>query len=136
MTNQVKCDIYYSVSGEPFAITDRDKGHIEHVSTILHIYTREEEEMPNTTAIQKVADVTTELSVPVPIKKGQFFNSESYCIFLNESGELLKIEDVYLFRIYMMRDGNDHERLHIKFESPFYNGKHGWELPHKVLATH
>jgi hypothetical protein len=127
MTSQVKCELYYSIAGESFEIQERMANHIEHASTILNIYTKEDEEVPNTTAIQKLSKVTTELSVPSPIKKGQFFNSESYCMFFNEAGELLTINGVHLFKVSMIRDSSDFERLHVKFEQLFFEGKHRWE---------
>jgi hypothetical protein len=128
MTSQIKCDMYYSISGDPFELHERHAENIEHINTILNIYTKEEEEeVPNQTALQQVGQVSTELSVPYPIKKGQFFNSESCCMFFNEAGELLKINGTHLFRINMLRDASDFERLHVKFDTLAYEGKHSWE---------
>lgn len=127
MTLQVKCELYYSIAGEPFEIQERMANHIDHTGTVLNIYTREEVEIPNITAVQKLSDVVTELSIPNPIKKGQFFNSESYCMLFNEAGKLLTINGVHLFKVSMIRDGSDFERLHVKFEKLFFEGKHKWE---------
>jgi hypothetical protein len=127
MTSQLKCELYYSITGEPFEIHERKADRIEHTSTVLNIYTREEEEIPNITTIQKSGEVTTELSLPYPIKKGQFFNSESYCMFFNEADELLTIEGSHLFKVSMIRDSSDFERLHVKFEKLFFEGRHEWE---------
>lgn len=127
MTSQEKCEIYYSIPGDPFSIAEKDLEHIAHAPAILNIYTKEEEEIPNVTAVQEIPDVMTELSVPYPIKKGKFFNSESHCMILNEQGALLHIEDRYLFPVHMLRDGHDHERLHIKFNDPFFPGRHSWK---------
>jgi hypothetical protein len=127
MTSQVKCVLYYSIAGDPFEIHERMANHIEHTNSVLNIYTREEEEIPNTTAIQKTSEVTTELSLPYPIKKGQFFNSESYCMFFNEADELLTINGNHLFKVSMIRDSSDFERLHVKFEILSFEGKHEWE---------
>jgi hypothetical protein len=65
--------------------------------------------------------------VPYPIKKGQFFNSESYGMFFNEADELLTINGVHLFKISMIRDSSDFERLHVKFEKLFFEGRHEWQ---------
>lgn len=132
MTSQAKCELYYSIAGEPFSPAERAADHVEHTDAILNIYTKEEEELPNTTAIQKVTTVTTELSLPYPIKKAQFFNSESCCMLYNESGELLSVNGTHLFRISMIRDGSDFERLHVKFLIPVLNGKHEWLLSEKA----
>lgn len=133
MTSQYKCELYYSISGDPFEIHQREADNIEHTQTILNIYTKEEEEIPNTTAIQKLARATTELSVPYPIRKGQFFNSESCAMFFNENGELLKINGEYLFKITMLRDAVNTDRLHVKFDKIVFEGRHSWlpvEIPH------
>lgn len=127
MTSQVKCELYYSITGEPFEVQERMANNIEHTSTVLNIYTKEEEEVPNTTALQKLSAVITELSLPYPIKKGQFFNSESYCRFFNEEGRLLTINGVHLFKVSMLRDSSDFERLHVKFEKLSFEGKHEWK---------
>jgi hypothetical protein len=127
MTSQVKCELYYSVSGDPFELYERKSDRIEHTTTVLNIYSKEEEEVPNTTAAQKLAEVITELSLPYPIKKGQFFNSESYCMFFNEANELLTINGTHLFKVSMIRDSGDFERLHVKFDKLFFEGKHEWE---------
>lgn len=127
MTSQMKCDMYYSISGDTFELHERHAEDIEHINTILNIYTKDEEEVPNQTALQKAGQVFTELSVPYPIKKGQFFNSESCCMFLNESGALLTINGLHLFKINMLRDATDFERLHVKFDTLAYEGRHSWE---------
>src|ERR1700754_3078261 len=126
MTSQFKCELYYSVSGDPFEVHERHANHIEHTQTVLNVYTKEDEEIPNTTAIQKTDQVKTELSIPYPIKKGQFFNSESCCMFFNEAGEILKVEGEYLFKVSMLRDSADFERLHVKFTQVEFEGKHHW----------
>jgi len=126
MTSQHKCSLYYSVSGDPFTVEERHTEPIEHTETILNIYTKEEEEVPNVTAIQQAERVTTELSLPYPIKKGQFFNSESVCMLINEAGALLRINGEHLFNISMLRDSGDFERLHVKFNQPAYEGRHEW----------
>ncbi|MFA6056870.1 MAG: hypothetical protein WC756_01635 [Taibaiella sp.] len=127
MTSQVKGELYYSITGEPFGVQERTADNIEHTNTVLNIYTKEEEEVPNTTALQKLSTIITELSLPYPIKKGQFFNSESYCRFFNEAGELLTINGVHLFKVSMIRDSSDFERLHVKFEKLSFEGKHEWK---------
>jgi hypothetical protein len=127
MTSQVKCELYYSIAGDPFGIHERMADRIDHTSAVLNIYTKEEEEVPNTTAVQKLSEVITELSVPYPIKKGQFFNSESYGMFFNEADELLTINGIHLFKISMIRDSSDFERLHVKFEKLFFEGRHEWQ---------
>jgi hypothetical protein len=133
MTSQYKCDLYYSISGDPFEIHERNEDTIEHTQTILNIYTKEDEEVPGKTAIQKLKTATTELSLPHPIQKGQFFNSESCCMLFNEDGELLKINGEHLFKITMLRDAVDTEKLHVKFEKIIFEGRHEWhsvEVPH------
>jgi hypothetical protein len=127
MTSQVKCELYYSITGEPFEVHERMADNMEHTGTVLNIYTKEEEEVPNATALQKLNEVITELSLPYPIKKGQFFNSESYCMFFNEAGELLTINGIHLFKVSMIRDSSDFERLHVKFEKLSFEGRHEWE---------
>lgn len=126
MTTQVTCEIYYSVAGEPFGIHELKTAPILHAPTVIYIYTHDIEELPDKTAVQSLAGKVTELSVPRPIKKGRFFNSESYCLFLNEAGAVLKIGEHHLFKVQMMRDGNDHERLHIKFGQQYFAGRHQW----------
>ncbi len=126
MTTQITCEIYYSVAGEPFGIHELKSAAISHAAAVIYIYTRDKEELTDKTVIHPSASTVTELSVPRPIKKGRFFNSESYCLFLNDAGQILQVEDHHLFRIHMMRDGNDHERLHIKFGQQYFAGRHQW----------
>lgn len=113
MTIEVNCKLYYSVSGERFELDNQHPEQIEHAPAKLNIYTRE-------------VDARYELSVPLPIKKGRFFNSECYCAFVNEKEEILKIGDDTQFKIMMVRDGYDHERLHVKFETTEHEGAIGW----------
>lgn len=132
MTSQVKCVLYYSITGEPFS-TDRLKDDsIECTTAILNIYTRDEGDIAGISGEEPPAAVVTELSVPDPIQKGQFFNSESSCLFLNKTGQVLQIDGHYLFKILMMRDAADPGRLYVKFEQQYFAGKHQWvDIPER-----
>jgi len=127
MTSQVRCDIYYSIPGDAFDIGERHAGHIAHAKTTIHIYTREKADIAVTAPGNLPSGITTELSIPIPIKKERFFNSETHCLFLNDKGEVLTIAGQYLFPVLMMRDAGDQERLHIKFSQQYYPGKHQWK---------
>ena len=113
MTLQVSCNVYYSISGDRFSLQNKDDGTIENAPIILHIYTKESKKH-------------YEFSIPHPIKKGQFFNSECYCTFVNEKDEVLQVGSDTQFQVNMLRDGYDHERLHIKFAAPEYEGTLAW----------
>ena len=106
--------MYYSISGGRFELSEKDNDDIEHVNLILNIYTKEEHSH------------LYELSVPKPIKKGKFFNSDCYCTFINEKNQVLQLGEETQFEIHMLRDGNDHERLHVKFSPADYEGKLAW----------
>lgn len=127
MTSQIACEIYYSVAGEPFDLRGRSDDHIAHTATTLYIYAREKEDIPVPGATAPGQGMTTELSIPAPVKKDRFFNSETYCLFLDQAGQVLTIAEQYLFPVQMMRDSNDPERLHIRFNQQYYPGKHRWE---------
>ncbi len=126
MTSQVDCKIYYSIAGGPFNISQIGTGQIAEANTILHIYTHDEASLPPDVALPPKS-TATELSIPKPIKKGQFFNSESCCLFLNKAGQVLRVDNHFLFPIYMRRDVNDQERLHIRFMQQYLTGTHRWE---------
>ena len=123
MTIELKCRLYYSITGEQFAMENLSSDQIESTPVLLHIYTNEE-------------GPSYELSVPDPIVKGQFFNSECYCAFINEKEELLTIGDENQFKILMMRDGYDLERLHIKFETQEFKGNIKWQGTNNMESRH
>lgn len=127
MTSQIACEIYYSIAGEPFAIHERSGEQIVHTHATLYIYAREKEDIPVPGATAPENGMTTELSIPAPVKKDRFFNSRTYCLFLDQAGQVLTIAGQYLFPVQMMRDSNDPERLHIRFGQQYYPGKHRWE---------
>lgn len=127
MTHEVQCTMYYSLSGEPFDVHGRGAADIEHTAALLHIYTRDEVELPNITRVQPLPEPVTELSVALPVKKGRFFNSETYCLFLNNKGEVLEVKQQQSFPVRMMRDARDKERLHVKFKIPYLHGRHQWQ---------
>ncbi|WP_118972869.1 hypothetical protein [Taibaiella koreensis] len=127
MTSQVPCEIFYTIAGEAFDISERHADHIAHTTAVLHIYTRDKGDIAATVPENTVRGVATELSIPIPIKKGRFFNSETYCLFLNDKQEVLTIDGQYLFPVLLMRDSSDYERLHIKFGQQYYPGKHQWQ---------
>jgi hypothetical protein len=138
MTSQINCDIYYSIAGGPFQLSQIDTGLIAHSPATLYIYTHDQATLASLSDITLSAQgFVTELSIPKPIKKGQFFNSESWCLFLNKAGQVLKVDSSYLFPIYMRRDVNDHERLHIRFVQQYFAGRHCWEdIPSAVIPEH
>jgi len=113
MTIELNCNIYYSISGDRFDLADKDSDTIDHAPAVLHIYTKENNKR-------------YELSVPKPIKKGKFFNSDCFCTFINEKDEVLQIGEETQFEIHMLRDGHDHERLHVKFEPAEMVGDLRW----------
>ena len=127
MTSQVKCELFYSVTGEPFGLSGLKDTTIEHTPAIINIYTQEKEDVPDIALSDFPTNEVSTLSIPDTIRKGQFFNSETYCLFLNTSGQLLELDGQFLFKILMMRDIADPERLHIKFEQQYFPGKHQWK---------
>lgn len=125
MTSAVTCFMYYSISGEPFTIGDREeKGTVAKAATLLHIYVRPGNEEAPVAGLQTGV---TELSVPEPVHKEQFFSSDSYCLFVNQDNQVLTIGDHYLFAVHLMRDAADPERLHVRLLQACYEGLHAWE---------
>lgn len=117
--------MHYSISGEPFTIGDREEqGRVARATTLLHIYVRPGNEEAPATGQQTGV---TELSVPEPVHKEQFFSSDSYCLFVNQDNQVLTIGDCYLFAVHLMRDAADPERLHVRFLQPCYEGLHSWK---------
>lgn len=127
MTSQINCELYYSIDGGPFSINQIGTDQVMHTQAELYIYTHDQSSQPLSGIELPSQGIVTELSVPKPVKKSQFFNSESCCLFRNKSGQVLKVDGSYLFPIYMRRDINDHERLHIRFVQQYLTGKHHWE---------
>lgn len=116
MTTAVKCTIYYSVTGERFDCAHLEHPDLERDIVLLHIYQDPEADEPK----------ITELSLPNPIHKGKFFNSHSYCAFMNEKGHLLHFDHEYLFKICLHRNERDKDLLHVKFPSNRYQGHPIW----------
>jgi hypothetical protein len=114
MTHEFKVTMYYSLNGAELNAGHINEEYVEQAPALIRLYTEVEH-----------AGYTT-LSVVYPIKKGDFFNADAYCIFMNEKEEQLNIGRTSCFGIQLRRDLQDYERLHVILVEQKYKGQPHW----------
>lgn len=124
MLTTLNCSMYYSISGNPFLISDRKTAEdIYRTPVILSIDTdkrvQDDQEM-------LLADYRTSLTLPHPIKSGEFFASDTQCFFINGKNQILKLGGGYRFRVAMYRLLDDPSRLRVIFENKEWTGTPLW----------
>lgn len=120
------CKMYYSISGNPFSISDRKTAEDINVTPVtLGIDTYKAEEEGEGGTAQLLLQRTS-LSVPHPIPVGDFFSSETQCFFINGKNQILKLGGKYKFRIALYRLLDDPSKLKVVFDGKDWEGEPSW----------
>jgi len=129
MTNNIHCNMYYSVTGEPFSITDMNRaGHIASTEVKLNIYTIKKDEAETDIELTtKDINIKTELSIAHDISAEQFFTSETWCMLVDKDNKILKVNNQDIFPISLYRNIDTPQRLKIKFTDIYLEGIPRWE---------
>ena len=131
--------MYYSVTGEPFSVSDKDKPEAFAITYVqLNIYTMKKNEMEAGIGLADGdSGIKTELSIAHDIPAEQFFTSETWCMLVNEEGEVLSVDTQNIFSITLYRNINKPQLLKIKFTRPDLPGVPEWKTQsaHRVWQT-
>lgn len=120
------CKMYYSISGNPFSISDRKTAEDIYMAPVtLGISTYKSEEEGDGGTAQLLLQRTS-LSVAHPIESGDFFSSDTQCFFINGKNQILKLGGKYKFRVALYRLLDDPSKLKVVFDGKDWEGEPLW----------